>query len=82
MMNMKKLDLDDLAGVSGGMIVETDNRDRGVKYAIVDDNTGKVYTRMNSRDDAKRAAVANFGTSDDIVSPEYYAKKFGTAIPL
>jgi hypothetical protein len=80
--NMKMLDLDDLGSVSGGIIVETDNRDRGGKYAIVDDRTGKVYTRMNSRDDAKRAAVANFGTTDDIVGPKDYAEKFGKALPL
>ena len=48
MSNMKALDLDDLENVSGGVIVETDNRNRAGKYAIVDDRTGKVYTRIKT----------------------------------
>lgn len=80
MKNMKKLDLDDLGYVSGGVIVETDNRDRSGKYAIVDDSTGEVRFSMNNLDAAKRSAIANYHTSDEVITPEDYEKRFNRPI--
>ena len=76
MKNMKKFDLDDLENVTGGVIVETDNRDRRGKYAIVDDNTGETRFSMNNLNDANRAAIANYHTSDEVISQEAYEKRF------
>ena len=81
MKNMKKLDLDDLGYVSGGVIVEKrDNRDRSGKYAIVDDSTGEVRFSMNNLDAAKRSAIANYHTSDEVITPEDYEKRFNRPI--
>ena len=81
MKNMKKLDLDDLGYVSGGVIVEKrDNRDRSGKYAIVDDSNGEVRFSMNNLDAAKRSAIANYHTSDEVITPEDYEKRFNRPI--
>lgn len=76
MKNMKELDLDDLGCVSGGAIVESDNRDRSGRYAIVDDNTGEKRFSMNNLDAAKRSAIANYHTSDEVITQQEYERRF------
>ena len=77
---MTLLDLDDLGAISGGVIVETDNRDRSGRYAIVDDESGEVIFKMKSHENAKIAAVRDYHTSDELISPEEYRGRFGKPI--
>ena len=75
--DMKKINLDELDDVSGGVIVEKSTLNRSGQYAIVDDKTGETRFTVNSKNIAERLAVVPYNTSTEVITPEEYAKQFG-----
>lgn len=73
-MDKKKMDLDELEHVSGGVVVDTGTADRSGRYKIVDDKTGEIRFAVNNKDIAGRLAVGTYNTSGDIISQEEYEK--------
>ncbi len=76
-MDKKKINLDELEGVSGGVIVDSGTLDRTGRYKIIDDNTGNTLFAVNNKDTAKRLARGTYNISDDIISQEDYEKTSG-----
>ncbi|MBR2256003.1 MAG: bacteriocin [Blautia sp.] len=71
---MQELSLDELAHVTGGLIVETEK-----KYYLVDDKTGAVKASNTSLNAVQMGASLE-KQSGKVISEREYKKRFGKAL--
>ena len=74
--NDLEMSLDEMASVSGGLVVNRTPMFSGIGvFDVVDDKTGQLIESLDDQDDAQAAARA-IGQSTEVINGAEWAKRF------